>query len=167
MPRDHIIKFLESEITTGQKISDNESDVSRQIENFVSHFPDNIRVDASQPRNKYAYTTVINSAVTFIGETLMRSTSYDTIYMDEVDDMKDFGDIYLSLVQCVSTNGKIIISSTPRKNSCEFHKLWKNQNLFDKLEVKATSCTYNKQNTKTLSSLTIEDYTKILQECVI
>lgn len=131
-----------------------------------SSIPDNIRVK-STTNNKYVFETNINSCVevrsveNFNG----RSQRYDKIYMEEVDVMKDFDSVFTTSNSCLSTKGRMVITSTPTTNRNLFHSLWMNNNKFDKLEIKAKA--YKHNSPSGLNALTKKDYDKIIRECII
>ena len=135
----------------------------------LTHLPVTISVGLNK-NLKYSITSNIGSDAIFRcgSNTMGRGYTFDSIYIDEADGIKNFEDVFVSLMPCLSLNkGKIFISSTPMNNSY-FYKLWNSNNTFSKLSINApSSYTYNGENSNVLNSITKEMYDKIVDECII
>lgn len=114
---------------------------------------------------------IINSCVEFRhgdASIFSRGQSYDAIYAEEVDFMKDFENSYQALVPRVSRKGKMIIYTTPKGTNTTFQRLWTQKNKFNKMVVSSKlQSSYNAIDKKSLNALSKAQYDKIIRECVI
>lgn len=134
-----------------------------------SNIPDNIRV-GQMATLKTTFTTDINSCVEFRhGDTNIFgcAQTYDAIYAEDADFIKDFENAYKTLAPCVSRKGRMIITATSEKSNSTLNRLWNSKNVFNKLLVTTISHSYNAIDKKSLSSLSKEQYDKIIHTCVI
>ena len=134
-----------------------------------SNIPDNIRVGQTATL-RTTFSTEIGSCVEFRhgdANIFGRSQTYDAIYAEEVDFIKDFENSYKALAPCVSRKGKMVITTTPGLSKGTFQRLWNSKNRFNKLLVTTNSHTYNAVDEKTLNALSKAQYDKIIRECAI
>lgn len=145
------------------------NDMKAKVMRHFSNIPDNIRVGTSARLLKNTYASEIGAHVEFrkADPNIGRSATYDTIYLEEVDYINNFDNIYMSLIPTLSRNGKMVISTTPSGNKTHFQHLWNSKNKFNKLFVDIKSYSYNAIDEKSLNALSKAQYDKIIRECVI
>lgn len=144
-----------------------------QFDKVVRQFsviPDNIRVGLSAKNRINYYATTIGANVDFVASRrgLGHSHSYDAIYMEEVDFMNSFGEIYRALIPCLnqSADSKILISTSPSGTPSYFRDLW-SRSGFNKLEISIKQLMQSNIRKHSLNDITKTKYSKIIRSCVI
>jgi len=149
-------------------------EMKHKVERHFCNIPDNIRIGLSASHNKNSYCTTNDNRIIFSAEDVHagHSRSFNAMYFEEVDMMRDFENIFASMTPCFRGIGnpdeKLLISASPLSTNSFFHKLWNNQNnKFDKMEITYLSQMYNTTRRKTLNDITKTAYSKIIRECAI